>query len=58
MELPPRARRIPRHRIFLRAGIGTTSAHAENTTPQTHVKSSPRNYLRARGEYDGSRDGS
>ena len=31
MELPPRARRIPRHQIFLRAGIGTTSACAENT---------------------------
>ena len=51
MELPPRARRIPRHRIFLRAGIGTTSAHAENTGGTGHGSPRIRNYLRARGEY-------
>ena len=51
MELPPRARRIPRHRIFLRAGIGTTSAHAENTIKLGSCPQFDVNYLRARGEY-------
>ena len=51
MELPPRARRIPRHQIFLRAGIGTTSACAENTPVILGGGSGFRNYLRVRGEY-------
>ena len=55
MELPPRARRIPRHQIFLRAGIGTTSAHAENTWGTGHGSPRIRNYLRARGEYSSGR---
>ena len=51
-ELPPRTRRIP-----IRDGadinqVGTTSAHAENTPPQSPLSASKRNYLRARGEYD------
>ena len=50
-ELPPRTRRIP-----IRDGadinqVGTTSAHAENTPPQSPLSASKRNYLRARGEY-------
>ena len=49
-ELPPRTRRIP-DQAFDRGGcLGTTSAHAENTT----IWRSPAaawNYLRARGEY-------
>ena len=51
-ELPPRTRRIPARR---RAGLcvrGTTSAHAENTRPTAAGVEKPRNYLRARGEYD------
>ena len=32
---------------------GTTSAHAENTTPPRGSCENPRNYLRARGEYQG-----
>ena len=31
--------------------FGTTSAHAENTTAPALSEASPRNYLRARGEY-------
>ena len=50
-ELPPRARRIPTHDIFVMPRAGTTSACAENT-PRTGVRSSnPGNYLRVRGEY-------
>ena len=50
-ELPPRTRRIrpptrPRH-----PGIGTTSAHAENTKCVKSLRAPCRNYLRARGEY-------
>ena len=51
LELPPRARRIQnniKHRI--RIG-GTTSACAENTTPQPHRPITHGNYLRVRGEY-------
>ena len=51
MELPPRARRIPRHQIFLRAGIGTTSACAENTPLGALWRPPEGNYLRVRGEY-------
>ena len=50
-ELPPRTRRI-RPRLFARPiAYGTTSAHAENTPPQSPLSASKRNYLRARGEY-------
>ena len=53
-ELPPRARRIPgrphlQHRI-----PGTTSAHAENTSPGAKSRMPSWNYLRARGEYSRS----
>ena len=30
---------------------GTTSAHAENTSPRNRMPGCPWNYLRARGEY-------
>ena len=50
-ELPPRTRRI-RPRLFARPiAYGTTSAHAENTPPQSPLSASKRNYLRARREY-------
>ena len=50
-ELPPRARRI--RNLILDSGhfFGTTSACAENTSPQTTKKQMMRNYLRVRGEY-------
>ena len=50
-ELPPRTRRI-HDGLFDRAGgVGTTSAHAENTWSEAITLGDPRNYLRARGEY-------
>ena len=51
MELPPRARRIPRpgHTGY-RPG-GTTSACAENTHDANVNNQHHRNYLRVRGEY-------
>ena len=54
-ELPPRARRIPAAEIEKKAGQGTTSACAENTTGWLPRPSSSRNYLRVRGEYARSR---
>ena len=51
LELPPRARRIPRISPLGRCSMGTTSACAENT-PMCHPKDLPAgNYLRVRGEY-------
>ena len=51
MELPPRARRIPRRPQRPGERDGTTSACAENTIlSQTKLKGG-RNYLRVRGEY-------
>ena len=50
-ELPPRTRRIRRGGIGTRGPLGTTSAHAENTTRATHPAKRGGNYLRARGEY-------
>ena len=35
----------------MRSARGTTSAHAENTSPLGVTGQWPRNYLRARGEY-------
>ena len=52
-ELPPRARRIRKRSSELRCCSGTTSACAENTSPKTNRRSSSRNYLRVRGEYEG-----
>ena len=50
-ELPPRTRRIPL-RAEERLGLmGTTSAHAENTSTTPRPIGFDRNYLRARGEY-------
>ena len=50
-ELPPRTRRI----LVLDPTdfklMGTTSAHAENTSAPPTARNHPRNYLRARGEY-------
>ena len=54
-ELPPRTRRIPLITLSNRLGIGTTSAHAENTLNENSWEVSLRNYLRARGEYNGNR---
>ena len=51
MELPPRTRRIPIIGGVNCTIVGTTSAHAENTPPQSPLSASKRNYLRARGEY-------
>ena len=54
-ELPPRTRRIP---VKISKGlrrVGTTSAHAENTSPPENCSPPERNYLRARGEYAGQR---
>ena len=51
MELPPRARRIPHDPRKLRAGVGTTSACAENTHKHITPEEKIRNYLRVRGEY-------
>ena len=50
-ELPPRARRIHSFRELLLLWHGTTSACAENTTPQPHGPITSGNYLRVRGEY-------
>ena len=50
-ELPPRARRIPKHWRRSSRHVGTTSACAENTRYATCPASSLRNYLRVRGEY-------
>ena len=50
-ELPPRTRRIPQDCEFQGAWVGTTSAHAENTTLAMWVPCGTWNYLRARGEY-------
>ena len=50
-ELPPRTRRIPVVCQVLVCGLGTTSAHAENTTFPGLAILAPWNYLRARGEY-------
>ena len=50
-ELPPRTRRIP-DQAFDRGGcLGTTSAHAENTSIPGWHWGRAGNYLRARGEY-------
>ena len=51
MELPPRTRRIPFFFLPTPQPIGTTSAHAENTTTTPTKCGGFRNYLRARGEY-------
>ena len=51
LELPPRTRRILQATgsgFMLR---GTTSAHAENTTPWSEGVFELGNYLRVRGEY-------
>ena len=50
-ELPPRTRRIPHGSTPACVYVRTTSAHAENTLSGSRVSGSPRNYLRARGEY-------
>ena len=52
-ELPPRTRRIRGVGVLAAENLGTTSAHAENTTRGRVVRSPTRNYLRARGEYLG-----
>ena len=51
LELPPRARRIPKFGIGLIGTVGTTSACAENTYAELGRRSRWWNYLRARGEY-------
>ena len=51
VELPPRARRIPLLPPSLSAVPGTTSACAENTSPDSSAVLNPWNYLRVRGEY-------
>ena len=51
MELPPRARRIPRSKIEVRKNDGTTSACAENTGFSDTPDELSGNYLRVRGEY-------
>ena len=51
VELPPRTRRIRTRAASPCHALGTTSAHAENTTPMKSIVCSIRNYLRARGEY-------
>ena len=51
MELPPRARRIPRLRPKSFMFGGTTSACAENTVGGFVATASAGNYLRVRGEY-------
>ena len=50
-ELPPRARRIPAPGTDQWRTMGTTSACAENTCPQTAQGPCVGNYLRVRGEY-------
>ena len=51
MELPPRARRIPRLTLLARLSYGTTSACAENTSTSLVRCNQNWNYLRVRGEY-------
>ena len=51
MELPPRARRIQRAFTDAFDAIGTTSACAENTSPNSAPGYQAGNYLRVRGEY-------
>ena len=50
-ELPPRTRRILVTPVEIVDFQGTTSAYAENTDWLGCAQSSPRNYLRVRGEY-------
>ena len=50
-ELPPRARRIPVKTRHPNPCGGTTSACAENTTPDPLNAKTHGNYLRVRGEY-------
>ena len=52
MELPPRARRIPKFTLHILRKLGTTSACAENTGNQFPAVKYQWNYLRVRGEYD------
>ena len=54
-ELPPRTRRILLEYCVPVLFGGTTSAHAENTSPSSLRWCLGRNYLRARGEYQGTR---
>ena len=51
LELPPRARRIPRHCGIRNDDLGTTSACAENTADNILPPNIRGNYLRVRGEY-------
>ena len=51
LELPPRARRIPRTTRKPSTCMGTTSACAENTRAPGLYPHQARNYLRVRGEY-------
>ena len=51
VELPPRARRIPKSYAGHMLPGGTTSACAENTHLQSPAGDVVRNYLRVRGEY-------
>ena len=51
MELPPRARRIPKQVWCPNSTRGTTSACAENTAGLNFSLGLLRNYLRVRGEY-------
>ena len=51
LELPPRARRIPRKRWQSKLNDGTTSACAENTKCPRTSTCLGWNYLRVRGEY-------
>ena len=51
MELPPRARRILKDKLFAWNEFGTTSACAENTKGRGRRILQCRNYLRVRGEY-------
>ena len=53
LELPPRARRIPRYAARPDPRWGTTSACAENTATIPRRIRMLRNYLRVRGEYAG-----
>ena len=52
-ELPPRARRILMPSSKMGVPPGTTSACAENTAGSGTCPKEGRNYLRARGEYEG-----
>ena len=55
LELPPRARRILKGFSSCMLFLGTTSACAENTPPNTRPQATHWNYLRVRGEYTGKR---